>query len=72
MEFQRILELVDVIGECEFLPPGNFYRWARENAIRQIQETYITNVGVKFFVAWPSDVPGSAEVQNGHEGSAQR
>lgn len=62
MEFQRILELCDIIGGCGFLPTGNFYVWARANAIRQIQELYTAHVGVKYFVSWPSGVTSIRKV----------
>lgn len=54
MNFQRMLELCDVLGDCEFLPPGYFYAWARANAIREITQLYAASLGVKFFVSWPS------------------
>lgn len=54
MNLQRMLELCDILHECDLLPLGMFRLWTKLNAIHQIKELYAASVGVRFYVCWPS------------------
>lgn len=47
MELERLLELCDLLRECELLPAGNYRVWAHVNVLREIRRIiYLAQFGV--------------------------
>lgn len=47
MELDRLLELCDLLKECELLPEGKYREWAQVNVLREIRRIiYLAQFGV--------------------------